>query len=234
MMRNRKWFFLKDSIDEKKVGIYPQGDGMSKGYDFEVSNSVTQFAEYKGRECDFVPDLRSYILDRKAIVTDSLSGCLGPGGDLTVSSKFYDIIRGFNTGPRQVFSAFVETKGKILEYHRLHFIYTLQSEIDFSESIFTYAGKPLKPKIQSFDEYIDYCENHNAYDMVRAKVTAIRGPKFYDLDLFVIGFYNQSIYVSERLQKSLITAGITGIDIKPVDNLRESREKKPGKTTWAG
>src|SRR5690349_10699589 len=128
------FYELDESVDLNVIGNYPQGDGMVKGYNFKSPNSVDNFAEYRGRACDFVPDLR-YKLNSKARPTDFLSGCLGPGGGLVLSERVYMLLAKFVIGPHQVFDVSVELqKNPVGRFYRLHFLYTLESEIVFKES----------------------------------------------------------------------------------------------------
>ena len=212
-MKELTFYELETSVDLKVIGTYPQGDGMIKGYNFDSLTSVDNFAEFKGRACDFIPDLR-YKLNSKARPTDFLSGCLGAGGDLVVSERIHTLLAKYVLGPHQVFEASVESQKKPLgRFCRLHFLYTLEPEIEFKESIFMYGGKLLE-SIDSYDAYKSFREVRDPLGLTRTQKTVVSREKFGHFDLFVIGFFDQKVYVSERLKEELRDHDVTGITLK--------------------
>jgi hypothetical protein len=219
MKRHAVFILDPHDINEDVIGIYPQGDGMVKNYDYKSVNSVDHFSELKGRKCDFIPDLR-YKLNRKAKPTDFISGCLGPGGDLVGSQKVYDIFKKFNLGPHQWFQASIEHKNKVIGgFHRLHFVYKLESEIVFSQSNFKYAGKTIR-SIESYEDYVNYRKTKDRFGLARTSKTVVERSKFEQYDLFVIGFYDQNIYISDKLKTEIEKSELSGLIIKPADAIR--------------
>lgn len=206
------------AIDESIVGTFPQGGGMVKNYNFNSSTSVDIFGEFKGRHCDFKPDLR-YKLDKDAIATDFLSGCLGPGGDLVISQKAYDLITKFNLGPVQLFEASVEQKKhEVRVYYKMHFIYSLESEIEFNKSSFWYADRVVE-SIDSYAAYKKYLEDYDHFGITRSEKTVVKSTLINNLDLFVIGLFDQRIYISKRLKLAIFQAGLTGMILKKAKTL---------------
>src|SRR5688500_10426804 len=113
MKRHAVFILDPHDINEDVIGIYPQGDGMVKNYDYKSVNSVDHFSGVRGRQCEFLPDLR-YKLNRKAKPTDFISRCPGAGGELVGSPKVYDMLKKFNLGPRQWFQASIQHQNTVI------------------------------------------------------------------------------------------------------------------------
>lgn len=214
---NLQFFQLAHAL--KGVGIYPQANGMIKEYDFNAGNSVIKFAEMKGIYCPFSPNLDSFKLHHKAKLTDVISGCIGPGHDLVISKKFFELLITFKLGPHQVFSASLDLKGIKQGYFWIHFLYQLEKDaVVYNRSVFDYGGNIVKG-IDSYEDYIRHSEKEKNYGMMTSKVTYLKANAITDLDIFTIGWFNQKVYVSERLKSAILSAKISGIEFFKVDDL---------------
>lgn len=101
------------------VGVFPQHQSMSEGYDYNAPNSIRHLPLYT--PADFEPNLNTIIIEPGAKKTDLLSSSVFVGAFL-VSTKFKTLLQGFTLAPHTFYPAPIRHGAKPLtaEYHLLH------------------------------------------------------------------------------------------------------------------
>jgi hypothetical protein len=221
-----KFYILDHSTDHKVIGSeYPQCTGVLKGYDNEYENpfSLYYFAHQKGKKIDYQPDLSAIKIGLKTKLTDCISCSLGPGNDLVVSSKFKNTLKTFKVSPLQLFKCVLNRKEEQFNYWWIHYIYSLEEQVDYMKSTFAHSNEKLHAKlmnVKSYEGYRSFYDNDDTYGLVMATKTVIDSPP---LDFFVVGQFNQKHYASERLKDALEIRGITGVTFKEATDVYFSR-----------
>lgn len=224
-----KFYVLDHSIDHKHIGSeYPQCTGLVKGYNNEYENpfSLYYFAHQKGKKVDYQPDLSAIKIGLKTKLTDLVSCPVGPGNDWVVSSKFKSILKGFKTSPIQFFKCTLNRKEEKFNYWWIHFLYSLEEQVDYAKSTFVHPYEELKEKlmnIKSYEDYRSFYDNDDTYGFVKATITFIDSAP---LDFFVVGHFNQKHYVSERLKDELQIKEISGVTFKEATDVFFNRAAK--------
>lgn len=214
----KQYFIIKQLIERKDIGPhYPQIQGFIKGYENDISNnrSLDYFGEFKGEEVAFIPDLSSMKAAERVKMTDLLSCYLGPGTDLVVSTKFYSIVSNFMTSKIQVFESLIHKKNENFRYKWLHFVYNLESFVNYQKSKFSHPKKIFKKEVEAIKSQEDLHFFRKTID----KHYLLESQKLYikhsELDFFVVGYFNQKCFVSEQLKNELEQQSLTGFVFQP-------------------
>jgi len=217
-----RFYILDHSLEENIIGDdYPQCTGVLKDYnnDFKNSLSLYYFAHQKGKKINYKPDLSAIKIGRKTRLTDCISCSLGPGNDLVISYKFKNLLKNFKTSPLQLFNCVLNRKEEQFNYWWVHYIYTLEKEVNYHKSTFRHSNEKLQAKLKSVKSYEDYrsfYDNDDTYGLVRASTTVIDTSP---LDFFIVGQFNQKHYVSQRMKDELEIKGISGITFKEATDI---------------
>ncbi len=214
-----KYIVASESAETKVVGDYPQGGQMIEPYDLRAANSIWSIAKYKGQLVPFVPNMGQIKLDPKAKITDIISLGLLHGSGLWINTKVKQILDNSNLPPHQYFKTVIKHKIQSYEYYWFHIATDLRSEIDFSSSFF-YQGredsgnKETGYQFEDYADYLDYTttDDRMKYGLPRAKTLFFLkkfNPKF---DIFYIGKFDHSTYISNELKSKLLERDITGLD----------------------
>ena len=83
---------------------YPQVKSMTKGYDLDALNSVWALHEVRNTKPKFKPNLDSFVLHKKAALTDTISAGYIGGRRLLVSDRFKRLLQKFNLTKHIFFS----------------------------------------------------------------------------------------------------------------------------------
>ncbi len=194
----------------------PDADNGFQAYCNHAPDSLLKKDLYKNYEGDSITGL---LRDPKTKLTDILNeGTLSLKG-IIVSKKFKDIVLKFNIHHAQFIPINDE---KLSNYYFMFFNGELISLIDYERTSF---------KIQEWDPndiiYLDATIPKNKEGVMAAykeycaesvfnSLAPIDGyffeesPELNELDLFRIGYFDLSFYISERLKKELEESGITG------------------------
>lgn len=215
-----KYFHLDRTADTKIIGnYYPQCKGVIKGYDNEAENSLYNFGHHKGQKVAFTPNLDGITIHKNSKLTDVISCSLGPGNDLIISERFYNLLKLFKKSLIQFFDCYIYHRERRLKYVWVHFIYDLEKKIDYKKSLFIHPDDSLLGeinKITSYNEFIDFYENKDKFGFIKAQKNVLNTER---LDFFVIGRYNQKTYISKRLRDVILNEKITGIDFNEVSDI---------------
>ena len=174
-----KFYILDHSIDHKIIGSeFPQCTGLLKKYNNEYENplSLYYFAHKKGKKIDYQPDLSAIKIGLKTKLTDCISCSLGPGNDLIISSKFKSVLNKFKTSPLQLFKCVLNRKEEKFNYWWVHYIYSLEKEVDYTKSTLTRSDEQLHVKLKnvsSYEDYRNFYDNDDTYGLVRATTTIL-------------------------------------------------------------
>ena len=217
-----RYFSLTETTDEKIIGKhYPQCSGFLTGYNNEYENpySMFCFAYQKGKRINYKPDLSSIKIPEKTKLTDLISCSLGPGNDLVVSERLKNILNESKSSQYQIFETLLNKKNERFKYWWIHFIYDLEKTVDFEASTLFHANKSLNKKVKSiknYSEYLEFYDNEDTFGLVRTTNTVL---KHEPLDFFIVGQFNQTRYVSEKLMNRINSEGITGIEFAEANDI---------------
>lgn len=209
------FFVMTESIDSKVIGPeFPQCSDFLRDYDNTLDNSKSlfSFSYYKGRRSDITPDLTAIKANARTKMTDLLSCPLGPGNDLVISSRFYELLNDFKKSEIQFFDCVVNQKDNKYNYKWVHFIFDLESYVDYSKSIFFHPDKSKRNelfKIRSYSDFKLFYEKDYTHGLVKSKKLYIEHEQ---LDFFLVGRFDQKCYVSERLKQKVESMNLTGIE----------------------
>lgn len=215
------FYSIKPASDTPETGpVFPQIEGMRPGYDFKKPNSIHNL-NFNGLP-DFQPDLDYFILDKKAKLTDVLSSMISGFGFL-ISEKMKNILEQFRLPEHGFYPASIAVDNtKLNNYFWFLPIYKLSDHVDYAKT--TLYSKDTFNNVEKLDV-------NSAEDVVRLRpkigyTKKIVSEKIYfkngfklNLDLFMIGVFNFSIYLTEDLKSVLINEKITGIELKPDNQL---------------
>lgn len=218
----QKYFVLTESIDLKEIGpTYPQCQDFLKGYKNDKKNkeSLYYFSEFKGEKINFVPDLGKFKISEKTKMTDILSCPLGPGNDLVISLSFFEILKKFKKSNVQFFDCLFHKRNNSFLYKWVHFIYDLEKNISFENTIFSHPDEKLARYIRNIKSYADliqYYKEYDIYENLRADRVIL---KCDPLDFFTIGRVNQKCYISEKLKNEFLSSDLKGFVLNEVEDV---------------
>lgn len=217
------YYILSNSTDEKVVGDIPQVK-MAPDYDFDKHHSVRHIP--RDNFPDFNPDLNFFVITPKAKLTDviTVSGLISAKGFL-INEKVKNILDRHNLISHKYYQAKLYYKNQALTYYWWHLVSDLTNCIDYNQTSF--AIKRL------FKIEVDNLSIPNAEGLkkTRHEIGALKNliPNTLvlhdafdkNLDLFIIGGFNDEIFVSEKLKLELEQQNISGIEIsKPKFSIR--------------
>ena len=104
-MEKLSYYILTPSTDAKLIGNYPQIIDFVTEENISSNISVEEFANYKGKFCEFNPNLNTFILHGQSKFTNMYSCSLCPGGDLLIDNDFNEILKKAKKGPVQIFNS---------------------------------------------------------------------------------------------------------------------------------
>ncbi len=219
---NHKYFILEKSCDPKIIGNkYPQCIGTLGTYnnDYKNNKSLYYFAHQKGVKIEYTPDLNSIVIGNKTKTTSLISCSLGPGCDIIVSHKFKAILESFTTSHIQFFDCTLHQNKASFEYYWIHFIFSLERLVDYENSLFFHPDIAINPHISNIKNYNNFIEFYNTIDtfgnITSKKIILNTKP----IDFFIIGRFNQKIYVSEKLKNKIIETGLTGMEFSNTNDI---------------
>jgi len=205
---------LETSTILKDIGDFPQIIRIDKAYKLGLESSIDVFANYKGSIPKKIPNLHDcLVLHPKSKLTDLVSCSLGPGNDLIISEKLKTLLAHYELGPLKFYKCnLLQGRNKIEEYYWIHFLYDLMKEVLFAKSEFR-LGSDVVTGIGSYQDYVNFSSKHDPFGFLRATKLFLPS-KFKKLDFFMIGGFDQNVYLSEALAKVMIKQKFTGIFIK--------------------
>ncbi len=219
-------FILKNKIDSQEIGnSYPQILHMSDDYINCIEKSV-QTINFDDK-IDYIPNLKSFKLEFKAKLTDSLSCVPANYGGLIISEKLLKIFLDSNTENYQYFEANVIYRKKDYKYFYF-FIYGQnydlvdfknmqfwgESEPEYSHKIGSYDLSTITKKeikITSVDQIIYWMKLYPTHPKMRYEVVKLNIENIKN-DMVRLPFKIGGYYiVNEDLKNKILEAGCTGI-----------------------
>lgn len=225
-----KYYILKHSNNSKIIGKeFPQVHKMTSNYDYEAKNSVHALSRYFNKFPDFVPNLESFVLHPKAIITDIISAAVIGGCGFLISERFKEILSSFVLPLHKFFKAKLIHNNKLYnDYFWLHINSDYTSFVDFPNSEFctceSFSFKTAdKINIFSKEDFIIKRKNvQKSNEFLDIEATKLKmNLSFIDenLDLFKISQFDSDFYVSDFLRENIEKEMISGIDIIKNDKL---------------
>ncbi len=216
------FYILEPSVNSKVIGTnYPQCAGLAKHYKTESSLSLSKFAEHKGLWVDYHPELDGIKIYSTTKWTDFISCSLGPGNDSIISERMFQSIQEFSIGEIQSFDCFIYKSEERKKYKWIHYIYSLERKVDYNKSIFDHPDKTLLKeikKINNYDDFLKFYDTVDRFGLIRAEKTVIKTDG-HQPDFFIVGRFNQKLYVSERLADKIGEAHYTGIEFTQANDI---------------
>jgi len=213
-----KYFQIRPAVSSKEIGkTYPQA-GMVIDYDRTSNSSYTKVKPFEIPS--FTPNFDFLILDKRAILTDLISGGLIPYG-LLMNKRFKILLQQFNIQEHKFFNAIIKSQNESFYYYWLHFgKHDLIQKIDFANSQFIlkqgiHKSSPIV--LTSYSNYWDQIEA-NEYSIIMSNELIIEEVIKYDL--FVMPFFDGGIYISNSLKNAIIESNITGIEINESSKIK--------------
>ena len=224
-----KFFILKSATNTIETGpIYPQVQKMSFGYNYEAFNSVHALSRFLDKFPDFSPNLDHFILNDKSKLTDLLSVAVAYGG-LLISNKFKNLFEKFSLPLHIFYPAKVLRQKEFFEYHWMHIICDLTDDVDYKKSNFiayyNYAHNLGLVPVNSKEDLVEKRQklkndNPDKAITIWAEQIVLNTKAKKNMDLFKIGTFDSSIYITEVLKRAIITSKITGCEITDALNLQ--------------
>lgn len=238
-----KFFCLKESLDDKIVGKYPQVENAI--YPCEIWTEPTFVDRVNFIYTDFVPLTATAIIKEGAKLTDLISaGIVGYSLKLLMSGRLKKSIQAFRTSGLQFYqSSVLFDESEVIDYWVLNpfeinmeFIDYRKSEIFLIKNVF---NKIEKLEIQTFDDFMDQKSRIESKGYpFSILIDHIELVDNVSQDFFTLLNVEGGVkyVVSERLRQHIELQGLTGIEFMPVEfSLNEwhgsgrEREKVYGK-----
>jgi hypothetical protein len=209
---NTHYYIISEAAGTKETGMeYPQVKSMTKGYDLNAPNSVWALHEVRNTKPKFKPNLDSFILYKKAGLTDTIStGYIG-GRGLLVSERFKKLLQNFNLTKHIFFSATVIKEDKVNKYFWMHLV-----DSDYRKNVVfvkTKFSNWPRLKLKDYDDYLRFDKEEDKFGQLRAGRVTLDKKFDKTLDLFMISAFDQNLYTSKNLIDAIRESNITGLEI---------------------
>lgn len=228
------YYYLR--FDAGKMGHFPSGGRMVRGYDYSAPTSVKRIPWYG--EIPFVPDLHSCKLKKRTFLTDVLCVTMLPSfgsGKMLASKNLLSLLQKTRSDEYQKFNATVKYRKELVNYYFLNFYNDQYAAINYNYSALRYKHGPFD------EEYVTLnpIGSRTAYEnlvlklggkispytnkLIKPRSSPINFTKICldkviaDLDVFYIGECTKEIIISDRLKYAFDIHCITGLDYCPID-----------------
>lgn len=209
---NTLYFIISNAAGTKETGMeYPQVKSMTKGYDLNAPNSVWALHDARNTKPKFKPNLDSFILYKKAGLTDTISAGYIGGRGLLVSERFKKLLQKFNLANHIFFPATVIKDDKANKYFWMHLVNSdYRKNVIFTKTKF--SNWP-RLKLKDYKDYLRFDKEEDTFGQLRAGFVTLDKKFDKTLDLFMISAFDQNLYASKRLVDAIKEAYITGLEI---------------------
>lgn len=226
---NFTYYTLSNACGTNETGkIFPQIQKMRQGYNYDSDDSIYALSKYLDQFPIIEPNLDYFVLNNKAKLSDFLSTSLIGSNGFLISDKVKNLFSRFNLMRHRYYPAYVCFRKNVYNYYWVHFIPDLIEKVDFENSSFVilqnYSHKVGNINVSSLEDLIQKKERLKLNNP--KKTITIWADKIHllpnftkHLDLFKIGVFDTSFYISESLKNSLISNKITGCQISPASNI---------------
>lgn len=221
-------YFLR-VLANKKTGD-PQILTTSPKHDLYDVNGVYEFIRNDFPE---IKEIKYLILDKKASLADILDAEMLCLSGLLMNNKSKEVFFQYNLPLHKYYSALIkDSAGNVFPYYWLQTSKErdMISYIDFNVTQFyiqkDMLGLDKEPiDIRSIVE-LDSAKNHLklGQGIKISKLVLNKGFDQLDIDLFKVSRLSIDWIISERLKEALENANITGISIKPADNIKVAKD----------
>ncbi len=219
---------LSFSCNTKDTGpVYPQIQKMKDNYDYKSSNSIYALSRYHEGFPNFRPDLDGFILHGRAKLTDFLSNGIVSSGIL-LSEKAKGVLGKCNLIGCKFLDAKVYHKNDKIDYYWMHVISQVRPYVDYERSkFFIYKNFSTRLKyinISSEEDLIlkqNILKENNPGQTLAIWAETIRFNSNFDKknDFFMVGKFDGSYYVSEKLYNLFVKHNITGVEFSNAENI---------------
>lgn len=136
---------------------------------------------------------------------------------MLISQRFKDLLEDFHLVKHLFFPASVMKGEELHTYYWLHLVDSdFQSHVVFTKTLF--ANEP-DLRLADYTEYLHYTATQDTLGLLRAARVTLNSDFDKTLDLFMISGFDQHLYISNKLYKTIIAHKITGLHIRAADCL---------------
>jgi len=207
------YYIISNAAGTKETGMeFPQVKAMSKGYDLNAPNSVWALHEVRNAKPEFKPNLDSFVLYKKARLTDTISAGYIGGRGLLISERFKKLLQKFNLTKHIFFPATVIKDDSAYKYFWMHLV-----ESDYREYVVfpkTRFSNWPKLKLKDYQDYLKFDKGEDKFGQLRADFVTLNKKFNQTIDLFMISGFDQNLYISQKLITAIKENSITGLEIK--------------------
>lgn len=220
-----KYFALEKSLNEKKLGKYPQIKGFVHHCD--VVNDPSFIDKFIFKKIEIEPILSNVVLHSKSRLTDFIDvfGDIGFNFGYLISDRFKEILDQFNCYGFQYFKTYVIQNHKNFENYWQTNLYDFPFQyIDFSKTNFTLKDRDINKNIIS--KTIGF-NNITEFNSFTSKISYPKMISFKDVffnenmnsDFFTLRYLESAHkgIVSEKLKIELEKNEISGIEFRPIE-----------------
>lgn len=162
-------------------------------------------------------------MDEDAGITDFVAQSAIPAAGLLVSTKAYNIIKGFNVQSElEEYNVVIDFEDKLYNYHWLNPVLDYFNFVDFQKTDFFAlnigTGEKRSTKILDFKDFFKKSYQMGGYNILTAENFKVKNIEpFVDLDLFLFSFRDKML-VSPRLKAVIESKNLTAVmfDDEPV------------------
>ena len=214
------YYKITDSIDLKEIGVSGQIQTVFHQLAREEQvESIYKINPQKIIDFDFNPP--PFKLERMAKKTDWLNNIF-LNQMITISPRFLKMLEQFSLPDHQIFPARVFHEDVEFNYFLVYFYPPMQDKfIDFEESEF------VKDYFGAFKNTLEI-NSLEEYKVARSQIKLPEGITFSKLvfkkdipyDIFRFFLLGRGIYISEKLKNAIQEAGLTGMEITPIEEIK--------------
>lgn len=129
-----EYYVLKNSTGKEIGKTYPQTNGMSNDYNFQIPESINFLPNLETPL--HTPNLNFFKVDDKAKITDFISTGLINATGFIVNEKIKSLLDNYNIAEHMYFPARLYHKNKLINAYWLHFTKDYTPTINFQKSTF--------------------------------------------------------------------------------------------------
>ena len=215
-------YYCLDYTTDAKVdnGIFPQNQKFVKEYNSSVENSAYDLL-MKSNEYVFTNEFNigTLIIESEINLTDYISSAIFTNS--LISNNLLNILLEFKLQKHRIFRIPITYKNNLLTYNYIYFWRYQSPAIDYLQTNFMECeilGDRLNDKLLYFSNFEDYNlarikeYDDNGVFIKPYQITLIQSQLEFDIFEIGIGLYNTVI--SEKVKDALLSANLTGFDIK--------------------
>ncbi|WP_290796210.1 hypothetical protein [Flavihumibacter sp. UBA7668] len=213
-----EYYVLKYSTGKEIGKTYPQTNGMSDNYNFEISDSINFLPNLETPL--FIPNLNYLKVDENAKITDFISTGLINATGFIVNEKIKSLFDNYKIADHMYFPASLYYKHKHIKAHWLHFTNDYTSLIDFNKSTFDlrspitwdiWSTIEANIKFNTLSSLIEKHKEKEVLDQIFPEELCIKLK--LEIHLLTFRYLGTRVLISETLLNQLKKEKITGYEI---------------------